>query len=73
MNPGFDCPTCRRWHTGACRPAPMDEVIRLAQEYKIAPTGSKTAERALLALCDCVEKIVHAEIVALKEKLNDNR
>jgi hypothetical protein len=38
-------------------PAPMDEFVRLAQAYKVAPFG-RESEAALLALCSYVEKLV---------------
>lgn len=38
-------------------PAPMDEFVRLAQAYKVAPIG-RESEAALLALCSYVEKLV---------------
>lgn len=51
------------------RPAPMTEVVRLAQAYKQAPHGPES-ERALYELCSCVERIVvHREV---RDILNGN-
>lgn len=37
--------------------APMDEIISLAQDYKVAPPG-KESEAALAKLCTAIERLV---------------